>query len=76
MHSVKLLRKCDENGICAGALFTKLPQKKCDTPSSEYRIIEDGETDNPQCWQEVEIENKKYGHVRLGEAMLLSSAEN
>lgn len=66
-HSVKLLRKCDENGIYAGSVFTKLPKKKCDSPSSDYRIVEDGETDNPQSWWEVEIESKQDKHVRLGE---------
>ena len=55
------------NGIAAGSIFTKLPQKQCDSPSSEYRIIEDGETDDPQYWKEVKIKNKQFNCVRLGE---------
>lgn len=66
-HSIKLLKKCDKHGIAAGSIFTKLPQKQCDSPSSEYRIIEDGETDDPEYWQEVAIENKQFNCVRLGE---------
>lgn len=66
-HSIKLLKKCNEYGVTAGSTFTKLPQKQCDSPSSEYRIIEDGETDEPQYWQEVNIENKQFNCVRLGE---------
>ena len=66
-HSVKLLKKCDDYGVFAGSIFTKLPQKLCDTPSSEYRIIEDGEVDDPQYWTEVNIEGKEFNCVRLGE---------
>ncbi len=66
-HAIKLLKKCDQHGIYAGAIFTKLPKKLSDTPSSEYRIIEDGEKDDPQYWQEVVIEGKPDNSVRLGE---------
>ncbi|MBQ4810297.1 hypothetical protein J8M20_03075 [Pseudoalteromonas luteoviolacea] len=66
-HSISLLKKCDKHGISAGSIFTKLPQTQCDSPSSEYRIIEDGETDDPQYWQEVKIDNKQFNCVRLGE---------
>ena len=66
-HSLKLLKKCEANDIRAGSIFTKLPLKKCDTPSCDYRIIEDGETDDPAHWYEVEIEGKQFGNVRLHE---------
>lgn len=66
-NAIQLLKKCHDYGISTNAIFTKLPQKQCDTPSSEYRIVEDGETDNPQHWHEVSIENKPFNHVRLGE---------
>ena len=66
-HSIKLLKKCEANDISAGSIFTKLPPKQCDTPSCDYRIIEDGETDNPAHWYEVQIKSKQYGCVRLHE---------
>ena len=66
-HSIRLLKKCDENGVCAGSLFTKLPSKICDSPSSDYRIIEDGESDDNKYWTEIEIKDKQFGNVRLGE---------
>ncbi|ABC30711.1 hypothetical protein HCH_03994 [Hahella chejuensis KCTC 2396] len=66
-HAIKLLKKCDEHGVYAGSIFTKLPRKRCDSPSSEYRVIEDGETDDPQYWREVTIEGKQFNCVRLGE---------
>ncbi|TQV88291.1 hypothetical protein [Aliikangiella coralliicola] len=66
-HSIRLLKKCDENGVGAGSIFTKLPRKVCDSPSSDYRIIEDLETDDNKYWTEVNIEGKRLGNVRLGE---------
>jgi hypothetical protein len=71
-HSIKLLKKCDSYGIVAGSIFTKLPQKHCDSPSSEYRIVEDGETDDPQYWQEVNIENKQFNCVCSGTVKLVT----
>ncbi|MEJ2609554.1 MAG: hypothetical protein P8179_05550 [Candidatus Thiodiazotropha sp.] len=65
-HSIKLLKKCDSNGISASSIFTKLPPKLCDSPSSEYRIIEDGETDDPKYWQEVKTAGKHFNNIRLG----------
>ena len=66
-HSLRLLKKCEQHDIRAGSIFTKLPPKKCDSPSCDYRIIEDGETDDPKYWYEVEISGKQYGSVRLHE---------
>ncbi len=66
-HSLKLLKKCEENDVRAGSIFTKLPAKLCDTPSCDYRIIEDGETDDQKYWYEVKIEGKKIENVRLHE---------
>lgn len=66
-HSIRLLKKCDKYGVCSGSIFTKLPSKICDSPSSDYRIIEDCETDDNKHWTEVEIKDKQFGNVRLGE---------
>ena len=66
-HSLNLLKKCEEYDVRAGSIFTKLPQKQCDSPSCDYRIVEDGETDDPKYWYEVKLEAKKFGNVRLGE---------
>lgn len=66
-HSIKLLKKCEVNDIRSDSIFTKLPPKQCDTPSCDYRIVEDGETDDPSQWYEVKIEGKRFGCVRLHE---------
>jgi hypothetical protein len=66
-HSLNLLRKCEQHDIRAGSIFTKLPPKQCDTPSCDYRVIEDGETDDSKYWYEVEISGKQFGNVRLHE---------
>lgn len=66
-HSIRLLKKCDEFDICAGSVFTKLPQKMCNSPSSEYRIVEDGETEDKKYWEEVQVNGKQFNCVRLSE---------
>ncbi len=65
VYAMKLLQKCEHHGIKPSSRFTTLPTQQCRTPSSEYRIVEDGETDDPQYWQEVRIDGG--GQVRLHE---------
>lgn len=33
-----------------------LPEKRTTTPSSEYRLVEDHETDDPRYWKEVDLD--------------------
>lgn len=66
-HSINLLKKCDEYGVCAGSLFTKLPPAKVSTPSSDYRVVEDYESDDSKYWKEVTIESRPFKCVRLSE---------
>lgn len=44
--------------ISSNAVVAKLPANKTSTPSSEYRIIEDHESDDRKWWTEVEVDNK------------------
>ena len=60
--AIILLRRCQEFRIGPKSRFTSLPDQRCPTPSSEYRVIEDFELDDPSIWQEVEIPNY---HLRL-----------
>jgi hypothetical protein len=66
-YSIRLLKKCEEYEIKPSSIFTQLPAQKCQSPSSDYRIVEDCETEDPQWWVEVEIEVRNFHHVRLHE---------
>ena len=64
--ALSLLSKCAQYGVTSAANFTRLPPQQCNTPSSEYRIIEDCESDNPTHWREVKCPEQPFNHVRLG----------
>lgn len=64
-HALKLLHKCEAAGVLAGGIFTKLPAPQVET--SDYRLVEDGESDNPVHWFEVNIDSKAYGKLYLKE---------
>ena len=64
--ALSLLSKCAQYGVTSAANFTRLPEQQCNTPSSEYRVIEDCESDEPSDWCEVECLEKPFNHVRLG----------
>ncbi|WP_417761560.1 hypothetical protein [Shewanella sp.] len=63
--ALHLLAKCEQYGVTATANFTRLPAQLCTTPSSEYRIVEDCESDDPRHWQELKIDDKPFNCVRL-----------
>ena len=65
--SVKLLKKCEQHEIWPTSIFTTLPAQECPTPSSDYRIMEDCESEDPQYWIEAKISKAQFGHVRLHE---------
>ncbi len=55
-YSIKLLKKCEKYGIHPNSIFTQLPAQKCESPSSDYRIVEDCETEDRRWWVEVNVE--------------------
>ena len=64
-YSLYLLKKCEQFEIKPKSIFTKLPKQVCQSPSSDYRIVEDCETDDPKWWIEAKIESKRLNCVRL-----------
>ena len=56
--AIATLQLCAAHGIHGKATVTKLPTTQTSTPSSEYRLIEDHETDDPQTWTEVFVDDK------------------
>ena len=55
--AIAALRLCAAHGIHGKATVTKLPMTQTSTPSSEYRIVEDHETDDPETWTELVVDN-------------------
>jgi hypothetical protein len=53
-HALGLLKLCVRYGLQPTSTVTVLPRQGTETPSSEYRVFEDHESDNPSCWTEVE----------------------
>ena len=53
--AIECLRMCADYGISRPARVVRLPERRNRTPSSEYRLMEDQETDDRQHWIEVEV---------------------
>jgi hypothetical protein len=66
-YSIEMLKKCNKYNISPSSVFTQLPKRICQSPSSSYRIIEDQESDNKNDWVEVHIENKQFNRIELGD---------
>jgi hypothetical protein len=64
-YSLSLLKKCEEFDIKPTSIFTRLPVQTCQSPSSEYRIMEDCETEDRKWWVEAKIKDKQFDCVRL-----------
>ena len=58
-NAIKWLKKGMEHQISPDAKSIVLPEKRTQTPSSEYRLIEDHETDDKQYWTEVKINDSE-----------------
>lgn len=55
-RAIGCLRLCAEYRIEATDRVITLPEKTTATPTSEYRVLEDHESDDRQRWTEVAIE--------------------
>jgi hypothetical protein len=53
--AIACLRLCEKHQIRPDAMLVRLPEPQTRTPSSEYRVVEDQETDGREHWIEVMI---------------------
>ena len=53
--AIRCLKFCEVNGIATSCTVIRLPQTQTRTPSSQYRIIEDHESDDRSDWTEIRI---------------------
>ncbi|QDQ86915.1 hypothetical protein FMZ60_04470 [Alcaligenaceae bacterium SJ-26] len=53
--AIACLQLCEQYGIHAKARITVLPETRTRTPSSEYRILEDHESEDRSIWTELEL---------------------
>ena len=56
-NALKWLRKGEEYQINPKSKFIVLPQQSTKTPSSEFRIIEDNESDDIKNWTQVKVQD-------------------
>ncbi len=49
---------CQHWNITNKARIYRLPAQKTRTPSSEYRLMEDNETEQRDCWQEAQFDGQ------------------
>ncbi|WP_409306990.1 hypothetical protein [Pectobacterium sp. B1J-3] len=53
--AIQCLQFCQQHQITAAANVIQLPMPQTATPSSEYRIVEDHETDQQEYWTELSL---------------------
>lgn len=58
--SLKQLVLCEQWQILPTSIVKQLPLQKVQSPSSEYRIMEDCESDNRQLWIEADFDGTRY----------------
>ncbi len=51
----KRLALCERWQIFPRSIVWKLPDQKCQSPSSDFRIMEDCETEDRNCWVEADF---------------------
>ena len=66
----RLLKKCEEFGVLPNSDFTRLPQQTCQTPSSEYRVMEDIESDERRYWVEATKEGGRQLRLQQGDVVI------
>lgn len=68
--AVECLEFCQRYQIRPTAHVTVLPPTQTRTPSSEYRVMEDHESENREDWTEVEVDGRQF---RPGEGDIILS---
>ncbi|WP_378174029.1 hypothetical protein [Aquimarina sp. SS2-1] len=58
-NAIKWLKKGMDNQINPDLNIITIPEKITKTPSSEYRLIEDHESDERKYWTEVKLNNEE-----------------
>ncbi len=66
----RLLRKCEEFGVLPSSNFTTLPQQTCQTPSSEYRVMEDVELEERRDWVEATKDGGRQLRLHQGDVVI------
>ena len=66
-HSLALPRRCEEFDINPKSIFTRLPEQHCGAHSSDYRIMDDCETEDRKWWCEAKIEGRQFDRIRLSQ---------
>lgn len=68
---LRLLNWAKKNEIVAGQIVYTLPANIINSPSSNYRIVDDCETDDQTQWIELTIDNEKL-FLTAGDKIIIS----
>lgn len=66
--AIKNIQLCEKYGILPKSIIKRLPEQTCRSSSSDYRILEDVETENRDHWVEACINGEP---IRLNEGDLV-----
>lgn len=58
-QAIKWLKKGMQNQINPDWNIVRLPAQNTQTPSSEFRLVEDHESDDPTYWTEVKLDGRE-----------------
>jgi hypothetical protein len=68
--AIRLLRLCDEHNVTTGAHWDSVPDIVNPSYMPEILIVDDGETDDPSGWREVEFSRGIVVRLRGGETII------
>lgn len=67
--AINCLEFCQRHQIHPNSQVVVLPETQTQTPSSNYRVLEDHETDNSEHWIELEMNGKPL-HLYPGDIII------
>ena len=73
-RGIRVLELAEALGISGHEVPTVMPMGRTRTPSSEFRVLEDHETDDQSCWTEVEVKGDPL-RLHPGDIVLVQRPE-
>lgn len=66
--AISRLALCERWALYPSSIIRRLPRQKCQSGSSDYRIMEDCETEHRESWVEADFDGQRH---RLNEGDLI-----
>jgi hypothetical protein len=68
--AIRLLRLCDEHHVSPGANWDSVPDLISPSYMPEIRVVDDGETDDPAGWRELEFRSGVAVRLHSGSVVI------